>query len=114
MIEARRVDGDVITEDAFVSASHGTTGAVLNVVDRQLVLRQKRGGTGVTLRTADIETVIVRSVAANIRVGVMLPALSPEVLYLGPDAGAVLTSPPTVSEYRPCARDAAAEVRATG
>lgn len=101
VIEARRVDGDAITEDAFVSASHGTTGAVLNAVDRQLVLRQKRGATGVTLRTAGIESVIVRSVAANIRVGVVLPALSPEVFYLGPDAGAVLTSPSTASNVGP-------------
>ena len=70
-------------------------------MDRQLVLRQKRGGAAVPLPTTGIETVIVRSVAANIRVGVVLPALSPEVFYLGPDAGAVLTSPATASNIGP-------------
>src|SRR5687767_1436399 len=42
IIEARRVDGNAITEDAFASAVHDTTGAQLNALDRQLVLRQKR------------------------------------------------------------------------
>jgi len=89
VIEARRVDGDVITEDAFASASHGTSGALLNAVDRQLVLRQKRLGQGITLRTGDIETVFVHAAAANVRVGLVVPALSQEVFYLGPDAGAM-------------------------
>ena len=101
VVEARRVDGDAITEDAFTSASHGTAGATLNAVDRQLVLRQKRGDARITLRTTGIETVIVRSVAANIRVGVVVPALSPEVFYLGPDAGPVLTSPANASNIGP-------------
>ena len=101
VVEARRVDGEAITEDPFTSPEHGTTGAELNAVDRQLVLRQKRGTDGIPLRTAGIETVIVRSVAANIRVGVVLPALSPEVFYLGPDAGTVLTSPATASNIGP-------------
>ena len=100
VIEARRVDGDAITEDPFASPKHGTTGAELNAVDRQLVLRQ-RGAPGITLRTTGIETVIVRSLAANIRVGVVLPALNPEVFYLGPDAGTVLTSPATASNIGP-------------
>ena len=56
---------------------------------------------GIPLPTTGIETVIVRSVAANIRVGVVLPALSPEVFYLGPDAGAVLTNPATASNIGP-------------
>jgi hypothetical protein len=101
IIEARRVDGDVVTEDAFVSDGHGTTGAILNAVDRQLVLRQTRGGAGITLRKGGIETVIVRSAAANIRVGVVLPTLSPEVFYLGPDAGAVMATPATASNVGP-------------
>jgi hypothetical protein len=101
IIEARRVDGDVITEDAFVSDSHGTTGAILNAVDRQLVLRQTRGGAGITLLKAGIETVIVRSAAANIRIGVVLPTLSQEVFYLGPDAGAVMATPAAPSNIGP-------------
>jgi hypothetical protein len=100
-IEARRVDGDVITEDAFASADHGTTGATLNAVDRQLVLRQQRGATVVTLRSTGIDTVIVRSVAANVRVGVVLPTLGAEVFYLGPGAGPVLTNPATASNIGP-------------
>ena len=101
LIEARRVDGDAITEDPFTDASHGPNGAELNAVDRHLVLRQKRGGAGVTLRTGNIDTVIVRSLAVNVRVGVVLPALSPEVFYLGPDAGAVMTTPATASNIGP-------------
>ena len=101
VIEARRVDGDVITEDAFASASHGTSGALLNAVDRQLVLRQKRLGQGITLRTGDIETVFVHAAAANVRVGLVVPALSQEVFYLGPDAGAVLTTPTSASNIGP-------------
>jgi hypothetical protein len=101
VIEAHRVDGDVITEDAFAHASHGSTGATLNATDRQLVLRQTRGGTGLPLRTTNVEEVVVRSAAANVRVGVVLPALSAEVLYLGPAAGAVLTNPVTASNIGP-------------
>ena len=95
--EASRVDGDVITEDSFTSAGHGTSGAELNALDRTLVLRQKRGGAGVTLRTGNIASVIVRSAAANVRVGVVVPSLSPDVFSLGPDAGAVMTNPATAS-----------------
>jgi hypothetical protein len=101
LIEARRVDGNVITEDAFVSEEHGTTGAILNAVDRQLVLRQTRDGDGITLRKTGIEAVFVQSVAANVRVGVVLPTLSPEVFYLGSDAGAVLTNPATAANIGP-------------
>jgi hypothetical protein len=101
IIEARRIDGDVVTEDAFVSDSHGTTGAILDAVDRQLVLRQTRGGAGITLRKGGIETVMVRSAAANIRVGVVLPTLSQEVFYLGPDAGAVMANPAAPSNVGP-------------
>jgi hypothetical protein len=100
-VEARRVDGDVITEDAFTSASHGTSGAELHAVDRQLVLRQVRAGTAIPLPTTNVQNVFVRSVAANIRVGVVLPDLSPEVFYLGPDAGTVMTSPATASDVGP-------------
>jgi hypothetical protein len=101
VIEARRIDGDVITEDAFTSASHGSTGAQLDALDRQLVVRHKRGGAGITLGFGGVETVIVRSAAANIRVGVVLPTLSPEVFYLGPDAGAVMANPATASNIGP-------------
>ena len=101
VIEARRVDGNAITEDAFASAAHGSNGAPLNAVDRQLVLRQKRGSTAITLGTSRIESVIVQSAAANVRVGVVLQALGPEVFYLGPDAGAVLTNPTTASNVGP-------------
>jgi hypothetical protein len=100
-IELYRVDGDVVTDDPFVSAHHGASGAILNATDRQLVARQKRGGAGITLRASDIEAVIVRSVAANVRVGVALPALGDEVFHLAPDAGAVLTSPATASDLGP-------------
>ena len=72
-IEARRVDGNVITGDAFAQASHGSTGALLNVVDRQLVLRQT-SVPPVALRATHVESVMVRSVAANVRIGVVLPA----------------------------------------
>lgn len=100
-IEARRVDGDVITDDAFAHASHDSAGAILGATDRQLVLRQKRDGTGITLRTTDIEEIVVRSVAANVRVGVVLPTLSNDVFYLGPDAGTVLTNPVASSNLGP-------------
>ena len=96
-IEARRVDGDVITEDSFTDAEHGAAGAELAAVDRQLVLHSDAR----SLRTTNIQNVFVRSVAANIRIGVVLPNLSPEVFYLGPDAGSVLTSPPTASNVGP-------------
>lgn len=101
VVEARRVDGNVITEDAFAYADHESSGATLNATDRQVVLRQKREGAGVTLRTTHIDEVIVRSVAANVRVGVVLPTLSDEVFYLGPDAGAVFTNPATASNIGP-------------
>ena len=99
MVEARRVDGSVITEDPFKSASHGSTGAQLNVVDRQLVVRQTRNDTPVSLGATGIETVLVRSAAANIRIGVALPALGPEVFYLapGPDTGTLFTNPAAAS-----------------
>jgi hypothetical protein len=100
-VEARRVDGDVITEDAFTGAGHGTNGAELNALDRQLVLRHIRAGAPIQFPTTNIQNVFVRSVAANIRVGVVLPALSDEVFYLGPDAGTVLTSPATASNIGP-------------
>jgi hypothetical protein len=96
-VEARRVDGDVITEDAFIKADHETNGAVLNALDRQLVLRHIHAGAAIPFATTDIQNVFVRSVAANVRVGVVLPALSEEVFYLGPGAGTVLTSPATAS-----------------
>jgi hypothetical protein len=79
VIEAHRVDGDAVTDDAFAQASHGTTGAILNAADRELVLRQKRAGTAVSLRTVNITQLIVRSPAASVRVGVLLPALGSEV-----------------------------------
>ena len=101
VIEAHRIDGDAVTDDAFAHASHAPAGATLNVADRQLVLLQKRGGTGVTLRTTNIEEVVVRSVAANVRVGIVLPGLGEEVFYLGPEAGAVLTNPATASNLGP-------------
>jgi hypothetical protein len=100
-VEARRVDGNVITEDAFTKADHETNGAVLNALDRQLVLRHVRDGVAIPFATADVQNVFVRSVAANVRVGVALPALSEEVFHLGPDAGTVLTSPPTASNIGP-------------
>ena len=92
-IEGRRTDGNVVTDDAFVSAGHGTSGATLNATDRQLVLRQRRAGTAIPLHATGIEQVIVRSAAANVRVAVVLPLLGDEVFSLGPDAGAVLTNP---------------------
>jgi hypothetical protein len=101
VIEAHRVDGDVITDDAFADASHGTTGATLNAADRQLVLRQKRAGAAVTLRATDIAQLVVRSPAASVRVGIVLPALGSEVFYLGPDAGAVLTQPTVATQLGP-------------
>ena len=100
-IEARRVDGNAITEDAFTKANHGSNGAELSALDRQLVLRQIRTGSAINFPATNIQNVFVRSVAANIRVGVVLPDLSPEVFYLGPDAGSVLTSPPPPSNVGP-------------
>jgi hypothetical protein len=100
-VEARRIDGNAITEDAFTQANHGTNGAELGALDRQLVLRQIRAGAAINFPTTNIQNVLVRSAAANIRVGVVLPDLSPEVFYLGPDAGAVLTSPTTASNIGP-------------
>ena len=100
-IEARRVDGDVITEDAFTNADHLTNGAELNALDRQLVLRQRRGAGTVPFPTTGVQNLFVRSAGANIRVGVVVPALSEEVFYLGPDAGPVLTSPATASNIGP-------------
>ena len=101
VIEARRVDGDAITEDPFTSPNHGTTGAELNAVDRQLVLRQKRGAARIRCGPPASRPSSCAALAANIRVGVVLPALSPEVFYLGPDAGTVLTSPATASNIGP-------------
>src|SRR6185295_12067340 len=101
LIEARRVDGNVITEDAFASDQHGTAGATLNATDRELVLRQKRPAPGIALRTTAVSEVIVRSVAANVRVGVALPALGADVSYLGPEAGAVLINPAASSNLGP-------------
>jgi len=101
VIEARRVDGDVITEDAFAHPTHGSSGATLNATDRQVVLRRTRAGTGVTLRTTHIDEVIVHSVAAGVRVGIVLPTLSDEVFYLGPEAGTVLTNPAAASNLGP-------------
>lgn len=100
-IEAHRVDGNAVTEDAFAYATHGAAGATPNVVDRQLVLGRKRNGASVPLRTNDIAEVIVRSAAANVRVGIALADLGGEVFYLGPDAGAVLTNPAAASNVGP-------------
>ena len=97
VVEGRRTDGNVITEAAFASVSHGSAGALLNVDDVRLVLRQKRGGTEIPLRATGIAQVIVRSAAANVRVGVVLPSLSNEVFTLGADAAAVLSHPQTAS-----------------
>lgn len=101
MIEAHRVDGDAITDDAFADASHDTIGATLNAVDRQLVLRQKRAGAAVPLRATDIAQLVVRSPAASVRVGIVLPAVGSDVFYLGPDAGAVLTQPTVATQLGP-------------
>jgi hypothetical protein len=67
-------------------------------VDRQLVLRQMRGASQITLRPGDIQNLFVRSVAANVRVGVVLPDLGPEVFYLAPEPDTVLTSPATATD----------------
>jgi hypothetical protein len=101
VIRAHRVDGDVVTEDPFASEAHGATGALLNVTDQRLVVRQKRGGTDIPLEASDVRAVIVRSMATNVRVGVTLQAMGDEVFYLAPDAGAVLTSPATASDLGP-------------
>jgi hypothetical protein len=101
VIEAHRVDGDAVTDDAFAHAEHGAAGAILNAADRQLVLRLKRGGAAASLRAPDVAQVIVRSPAGNVRVGVALPTLGNDVFYLGPDAGAVLTNPTAATQLGP-------------
>ncbi len=101
VIEARRVDGNVITRDAFAQATHGSNGATLQATDRQVVLRRTRGGLPVVLRTTTVAEVVVRSAAANVRVGVTMPALGGEVFYLGADAGAVLSRPTSASNLGP-------------
>ena len=97
LLEARRIDGNAVAKDAFTQAAHGADGAALNATDVQLLLRLSRNGSGVPIRTTNIQQVMVRSVAANIRVGIAIHALSAEVFYLGPDAGAVLTKPATAA-----------------
>ena len=99
-IEAYRTDGDVTTDDPFTKAEHGPSGAELNALDRLLVLKQA-GSPSASLTANEVQQVWVRSAAANVRVGVQLPALGSEVFYLPPAAGSVLTQPTQQADLGP-------------
>jgi len=99
-IEAYRTDGDVTTDDPFAKAKHGPSGADLTALDRLLVLKQT-GTPGANLTANEVQQVWVRSAAANVRVGVQLPALGSDVFYLPPAAGSVLTEPTQPADLGP-------------
>ena len=65
-IAAYRFDGDVVSDDAVETATHGTSGARLDVTDAQLILRRVNGSE-FSLNTGDIDGIDLRYTPGNPR-----------------------------------------------
>ncbi len=98
IIEGRRTDGRVVTEDAFAAAAHGSEGAQLDATDVQLVLRVKPVAGTRALRAVDVQEVLVSSAGSNVRIGIALPGFADDISYLPPTDAPIFTNPATASE----------------
>ncbi|MDW4498774.1 hypothetical protein R5H30_12330 [Sulfitobacter sp. D35] len=70
-IAAFRFDGSAVSEDAVKSASHGGSGALLNVTDSALILKRRNGGDS-ALTPGAIEAVTLRYAPLNPRLALRL------------------------------------------
>ncbi|AVO36358.1 hypothetical protein [Pukyongiella litopenaei] len=71
-ISAYRFDGQAVSEDPVRSATHGSSGARLDVTDAALILKRKNGSE-VALSEAEIDAVTLRYAPLNPRLALRLP-----------------------------------------
>jgi hypothetical protein len=92
-IRAFRTDGEVTAADAFVTVAHTQGSAQLAILDQRVALGLVSGN----LLTSHIQQVVIRSPAANPKVGIKIPLLGEDEFFLSGSEGPLLPNPASVT-----------------